>query len=287
MGDCPGEIPDAMENKSELKVSPDSSESPTVKSARRVLEILEFFAQGVGKATVMQVANALAYPQSSTSALLSSLVNLGYLRFDAGDRTYSPTLRVMLLGSWLQDELFSQGSLVAIMERLRQRTGHTVMIGLRQGIHIRFILSLAGRHSQGIRYPVGVLRPVCRSAVGKILLSAFSDAQIRQIARHANATEDPVNRVVISELIEEMGLIRQQGWARSLDYPLPNRATLAVALPHIRNQPPMAFILGGRKDIMLTRHDSLLAELKEACRQVAEAQGMSSDESTWSPLIYS
>ena len=101
------------------------SEPSTVKSARRVLEILELFSQGLRKATVMTVANALTYPQSSTSVLLSSLATLGFLRFDPADRTYSPTLRVMLLGSWLQDELFGQGSLVAVMEQLRKRTGQT------------------------------------------------------------------------------------------------------------------------------------------------------------------
>lgn len=262
-----------MTRSHELTASPDSTENPTVKSARRVLEILEYFAQGVPRATVMQVANALAFPQSSTSALLSSLATLGYLRFEATDRSYSPTLRVMLLGSWLQDELFGQGSLVAVMERLRQRTGHTVMIGLRQGIHVRFILSLAGRHAEGIRYPVGVLRPVCRSAVGKILLSSLSDARVLGIARHANAEEDPVNRVSTRELLEEMAAIRRQGWARSVDYPLPNRATLAVALPAVKNQPPMALIVGARKDIMLNKHASFLAELQEACRLVASAQG--------------
>ena len=124
-----------MTKSNELVASPDSADSPSVKSARRVLEILEYFAQGVARATVMQVANSLAYPQSSTSALLSSLATLGYLKFDLSDRTYSPTLRVMLLGSWLQDELFTQGSLVAVMERLRQQTSLTVMIGLRQGNH--------------------------------------------------------------------------------------------------------------------------------------------------------
>ena len=254
-----------------LVPSPDSTESTTVKSARRVLEILEYFGQGIAKATVTQVANALAYPQSSTSVLLSSLSTLGYLRYEPEDHSYSPTLRVMLLGSWLQDELFSQGSLVAVMERLRQRTGHTVMLGLRQGIHVRFILSLAGREANGIRYPVGVLRPVCRSAVGKILLSALPDSQVLKLARHANAEEDPVNRVSTRDLIEEMALIRQRGWAMTLDYPVPNRATLAVALPQVRGQPPMAFTVGCRKATMLARHTHFLQELEDACRLVSEA----------------
>ena len=238
----------------------------TIKSARRTLEVLEFFSHGIRKASVMQVANALAYPQSSTSVLLATLASLGYLQFDESDRSYAPTLRVMLLGSWLQDELFGQGSLVAVMERLRQRTGQTVMIGLRQGIHVRFILSLQGRDANGILYPAGVLRPVCRSAVGKVLLAALSDSHVLRIARHANAEEAPENKVSTRELLAEMASIRQQGWAMTVDYPLPNRATLAVMLPPIKGQQEMALTIGSRKTRLLDRHAQYLDELREACR---------------------
>ena len=244
------------------------SEPSTVKSARRVLEILELFSQGLRKATVMTVANALTYPQSSTSVLLSSLATLGFLRFDPTDRTYSPTLRVMLLGSWLQDELFGQGSLVAVMEQLRKRTRQTIMIGLRQGIHVRFIFSLKGLEPEGIHYPVGVLRPICRSAVGKILLSQLSDAEVMRVARHANAEEPPENRVVVRELLDEIAQIRARGWAETVDYPLPNRATLAVALPEMPDQPRMALTIGARKPVMRAKHGQFLAALQQACEML-------------------
>lgn len=243
---------------------------PTVKSAKRVLEILEHFAQGVSKATVMEIANALAYPQSSTSKLMASLVSLGYLRFDPDGRTFSPTLRVVLLGSRLQHELFGHGSVVSVMERLRQKTGQTVMIGLRQGIHVRFIFSLQG-NPQALRYPVGILRPVCRSAVGKMLLSALPDAKIMRIAKHANIEEEPENRVSVRALMEEIALIRERGWALTMDYPLPDRATLAVALPDMPDQPAMALTIGARKAAMLAKQDFFFAELESAKQKLRQS----------------
>lgn len=244
-------------------------ESPTVKSAHRVLEVLEYFAQGTSKATVMQIAKDLAYPQSSTSVLLSTLANLGYLRFEAEDRTYAPTLRVMLLGSWLQDRLFSHGSLVSEMERLRERTGQTVMIGLRQGVHVRFIFSLHGKDPQSLRYPVGVLRPVCRSAVGRILLARLPDAEILRIARTANAQlEDPADHVAPTQLLAEIADARQRGWTLAVDYPQPNRATLAVPLPTMAGQPPMSVTVGARKPTMLANFDRILEEMRQSCARL-------------------
>src|SRR4051794_8560152 len=89
-------------------VSP--SRDPMVKSAARVLEILEFFDEERAPATARKVAQALGYPQSSTSALLHSLVASGHLRLDARAHTYLPSLRVAMLGSgWLAPRLCGEG----------------------------------------------------------------------------------------------------------------------------------------------------------------------------------
>ena len=50
----------------------------TVKSAARVLAILEYFDDLQRPSTVTEIAEELTYPQSSTSALLRSLVSMGY-----------------------------------------------------------------------------------------------------------------------------------------------------------------------------------------------------------------
>ncbi|QRR33991.1 helix-turn-helix domain-containing protein [Hydrogenophaga sp. YM1] len=242
---------------------------PLVKSAQRVLQLLEFFAHDKRRATVMQVATALDYPQSSTSMLLGTLETLGYLRYEASERTYIPTLRVMLLGSWLQDELFGSGSLISAMNALRERTRETVMVGLRQGIHVRFILSLRGPRSTTLQYPVGVLRPVCRSAVGKILLSALPNSEILKIARRANAEAQPEDKVPTGELMTEIAAIRERGWALTVDYPLPDRATLAMALPPIPDQPAMALIVGTRKARMAENQERYVRELRATCESLA------------------
>lgn len=240
-----------------------------VKSAQRVLHLLEFFAHEKRPVTVMQVATALDYPQSSTSMLLATLETLGYLRFEASNRTYAPTLRVMLLGSWLQDELFGSGSLISAMNTLRERTGETVMIGLRQGIHVRFILSLRGPRSTTIHYPVGVLRPVCRSAVGKILLSDLTNTEILKIARKANAQAPLEDKVLTGELMSEIAMIREKGWALTVDYPSPDRASLAMALPSVADQPAMALTVGTRKANMLKNLDRYIKELRSTCDKLA------------------
>lgn len=254
-------------------VSEGPAERATVKSARRVLEVFEYFAQGVHRASVMQVANDLAFPQSSTSVLLTSLTSLGYLQFDPEDRTYAPTLRVVLLGSWLQYELLGHGSLVAEMQRLRLRTGQTVMLGLQHGCFVRFISCLPGKDPQSLRYPVGTLRPVCRSAAGKVLLAGLADKEVLQIARTANAQTRESDRVSGAELLKELEEIRRLGYALTVDYPQPNRGTLAVPITHLAGQRPMALLLGARKAQMNAQRDTFLGEMRDTQQRLERLAG--------------
>ena len=54
----------------------------TVKSAQRVLDILEFFAEWRQPASVNEISQSLGYLQSSTSVLLESLKESGYFDHD-------------------------------------------------------------------------------------------------------------------------------------------------------------------------------------------------------------
>ena len=48
-------------------------------------------------AAVLEVASALKFPQSSTSALMRTMTAFGYLHYDTSRRTYIPTPRVSML----------------------------------------------------------------------------------------------------------------------------------------------------------------------------------------------
>lgn len=264
----------------EANANAHASERSEVKSARRTLEMLEFFAARHGPATVSEVADALDYPQSSTSMLLRTLESLGYLIHDTATRSYRPTLRVMLLGTWMHDELFGQASLFSNMEQLRLHTGQAVLVGLRQGIHVRFILSLPSHKPNALRYSVGVMRPVCLSAAGKMLLTRESDREVQRIAQRANAQATSLEQranaqatsseqcVNVPALVAEVRACRERGWAESIHYPRAGYANLSMLLPAIAGQPHMGITLGMSVDTLSARKGPLLRALENAVRSL-------------------
>lgn len=219
--------------------------APSVKSAERAMAILEFFARHQRSASVGDVSQALGYPQSSTSMLLRTLERAGYLALDTEEAGYRPTLRVLLLGSWLQNELFGEGTLITAIDRLRRKTGHTVLIGVRQGLHVQSVLALRGTRTEAVRIPSGVLYPITRSAIGKMLLTLEKDANVERIARSANALERQARqRVHVPDLLEEIKQCRVHQWSLSENYPFVGHGAIATLLPAVARYPSMGLALG-------------------------------------------
>lgn len=91
-----------------------------VKSAVRVIQILEYFDTVRREAGVLEISRALGFPASSTAGILRSLQRLSYLVQDE-QRLYRPTPRVTLLGSWIDPLLAHDGPLMALMSHLSKQ----------------------------------------------------------------------------------------------------------------------------------------------------------------------
>ncbi|MDB5714827.1 MAG: IclR family transcriptional regulator [Sphingomonadales bacterium] len=186
-----------------------------IKSAQRVMEVLEFFDARRREATVMDLVRVLDYPQSSASELLSCLVWLGYLSYDRHRRTYKPTVRVPLLGSWTLPALFRNGTLLAKMDALAEQTGEMVALANIDSFSIRYLHIVPSRTTaSGIE--VGSTHSPFRSALGRAIVSQWQDKLVQDVVRRLNA-EEPVEsrRLRSSEVIADVHDVAATGFAVS------------------------------------------------------------------------
>jgi DNA-binding IclR family transcriptional regulator len=182
-----------------------------IKSANRVLEILELFDRSRQAVTVMDVARALGVPQSSTSELLGCLVKQGYLQRDRYARTYAPTARVALLGAWVQPSLFRHGSLLPMMDEIVEESGHEAFLGSMVGVALRHVHVVGGNVST--KLCAGSDHSLLHSPMGKVLLSTFDREVVRKLVHRLNAEAEPERIVRINEFFDELDQIRAQGFA--------------------------------------------------------------------------
>lgn len=237
-----------------------------IKSAKRVLELFEYFAECRRPLTVGDVTKGLDYPQSSVSSLLKSLTRLGYLDYDRHKRLYTPTLRVALFGGWIHDQVYSESTLSEVVDGLYRRSGgHTVLIGMQNDVFVQYIHLVQAPAPQIPWYiKPGSLRPLCRSAAGRVLLSLKTDVEVQHLLWRINAEEEVTNRMTVRDLLHELNLIRVHGAAFTLGTVNPQTGVIAVQLPTPRGQPPMAIGIGAPVPVMEQRKDDFLRLLREA-----------------------
>ena len=230
-----------------------------VKSAARVLEVLEFFAARRVPATVGEVGRALRYPQSSASVLLQSLLSLGYLAHDGATRRYTPTPRVMLLGAWLKPA----DGVAALLERLHAATGETVILAQQSTIYAQYIQILEANSPLRLHLRIGTLRPLTRAAVGRALLSLKSDAEILRIVRRCNAL-DPLGPIPQYDVLRAVSEVRAHGWTMTANTVTQGAGVIAALLPGSAGGPVLAIGIGAPIERLRQRRPSILAALAGA-----------------------
>jgi DNA-binding IclR family transcriptional regulator len=207
-----------------------------VKSAQRVLEVLEYFNADRHHATVMDIARSMGYPQSSTSELLSCLVSLGYLHTDRRARVYWPSARVALLGAWVSPVLFRQGKLLPMMDRLAEQTGASVVLTSKVDIWTQCLHSVANAaHDETPQ--VGARELLTKSAAGKLLLSTLEPDHMRKLVHRINAQIAPEARIPLDRLLADIHDLSQRKIAGGTD--AEGSGVIAMLLPQVAGAEPL------------------------------------------------
>ncbi|MEJ6655718.1 MAG: IclR family transcriptional regulator [Pseudomonas sp.] len=216
-----------------------------VKSAKRVLEILELFDEVQESLTLSEIAKRLGYPAPSTLGLLKSLQALDYMLFDPKTKTYCPSVRVAMLGGWIQGKMFLDGAILALMTELAEKTGETVMLGMQNDIHAQYVHTV--QSAKALRYFLkpGTLRPLFRTATGLMLVAHQPDEYIKRLVIRVNERDsEQKSDLSIDEAMARINQVRRQGYAYNDGY-TDKISALSILLPHSKDNRAMTIGIGG------------------------------------------
>lgn len=235
-----------------------------VKSASRILEILELFSDERRPLRLNEIYQALAYPQSSTTNLLKSMVMMGYLNYNRPTRTYLPTNRVSLLGNWLMSFLYGQsGYYEALLDELLAKTDETVVIATQNDLFIQYIAVRTPKHEFKVPPPEGTMRLLTDSSAGFALMSQIKDRTIDKLCRYINYYELSNPRVDIEKVLKKVSVVRQQGFCFLPYRPTSNLSSIAFPLGEHVHGIPLAVGVGGFSDRIQQRKEALVEILRE------------------------
>ena len=157
----------------------DARDGASVKSAKRVLDLFEFFAERRTPAISAVIADGLNMPRSSCFALIGTLAESGYLYEVSSRAGYYPTQR------WLQHaRVISEFDPIVrtarpMMERLRDETGETVILARRSANRVLYVDVVESLYPLRYSAKPGQLRPLHSTASGRAILGTMTSAERR------------------------------------------------------------------------------------------------------------
>ena len=205
------------------------SRSGSVQSIERAFGLLEMMADAGGMMGLSQLATASGLPLPTIHRLVRTLVDLGYLRQEPS-RRYALGPRLFLLAE--SSTMMLNAVALPHLSHLVDEIGETANLAMLDGDQVAYVAQAPGRHSMRMFTEVGRrVLPHC-TGVGKALLSALPDEQVRAILARTGMpaqTERTITSPV--RLIAELGLIRRRGYAIDDGEQEPGVRCVAAAVP--------------------------------------------------------
>ena len=204
----------------------------TRQTVERALDLLNCFSEARPSWTVSELSAITGLEKSIVSRLLATLQSKGFV-YKESNNVYYLGERILELADTVRKEnqVCTLGE--GILYDLSQKTGETVVVGLRRGRSCQFIKVIESKQFLRVGPKLGAFSPLHAGAIGKSILAFSSDAEIELYVRHALEKITPNTLDNPDLLLKELSQIRKDRVAVSAGEI--DAFTAAVATPIFDN----------------------------------------------------
>ena len=174
--------------------------------------MFEYFQLRQTPLTLSDICSTLAYPASSASVLLKSLVSLGYLDYNKTERNYMPTMKIADIGGWVQNVVLGDGRIAQAMNDLSEQFGETVTLAVQSDLYAQYLYLIQSRRPIWYPIPIGTLRPLTGSGSGLMMLSRMRDVDVRKIVKRINFHRLDKRKPTAADVISQLRRCREYGY---------------------------------------------------------------------------
>lgn len=238
-----------------------------VKSADRVLTILELFATDPTPRTYTEILQATGLPKSSLHGLLATLAARSWLTETRPGPAYTLGIRALEAGAAYMRAGGPTG-VTQVLDDLASSLGEAVNLGTVQEQDVVYLAVRRSSHALGMRSAVGIRIPVHASAMGKALLALESDESIRE---RLTGPMVPLARNTFTEiepLLGDLGQVRARGYAIEREEATDGIGCIAVSVEPPADRGPLALSVS----FPLTRHSAETEQQIVVALEKARAQ---------------
>ena len=184
-----------------------------VKSAARVLDIVEILASAPDGLSFTEIGRRLGLPKSSLHGLLTTLTARGYVGYDAERHVYGLGIRVWEHGQAYLRHRDLLGEARRVMEAIVREINETVQLAVLDGLENVYLHKVDCSHPVRLQSDVGKRLEAHATGLGKVLLAYLPpddlearllDQSLKRFTPHTPTNPDA--------LLRELEIVRRQGF---------------------------------------------------------------------------
>jgi IclR family transcriptional regulator, KDG regulon repressor len=197
---------------------------------KRVIEVIRLIVQEHRQFGVTHISDSLSINKSTVFGILKALQAEGYVVKDPATKKYTMGPALFELSTMI----FKRTDLAVLahpfLENLSEQVEETVILGVRENHHLKFLEVIEARKDLKISSHVGAKIPITVGATGKVVLSFMEDNEIVNLLSDKGLPQFTEKSITdINLFLREVATVRQQGYALDFDEYL--KGTMAVAAP--------------------------------------------------------
>lgn len=237
-----------------------------LKSVANTLDVLDCFLDD-DELGVSEIARSLGVAKSSAHRMLSTLATRGFVERNPDSGRYRLGLHLYELGQLSISRSRLRQAALPIMEDLRQRTGHTIHLGVADGPDVVHLERLQSREGLNLLEAQPRRFPTHCSATGKVL-AAF-DPAVAEARRRASFPPITANSVrSLQEWEATLAKIRHDGVAINRDEIATGAMSVAAPIYDGVGRARAALSIVGRTEIMESAQSQFTRLVVEATRRL-------------------
>ncbi|PYI55834.1 IclR family transcriptional regulator [Paenibacillus flagellatus] len=189
----------------------------TVKSADRVLDIFELFAERQEPLNLSELSRELDLPPSSAHKLLQNLLARGYLETDKQGKTFRLGYKLFEIGSKYAQRTDLASEFQYAAQKLVDELNESVFLTIRNGDKALYIAEKQSTHPVRFVSHLGMQLPLHATAMGKVMLSGLSEDELGKLYPDkllGRLTETTITD--FGELQAQLRRIREEGVGYSM-----------------------------------------------------------------------
>lgn len=188
----------------------------TVPALARGLQLLRHFTRHERELSGAQLARRTGWPRASVFRMLQTLELAGFIERCGDGPVYRLGLAVLGLGFEYLASLQLTEHGTSLMEALRDRTGESAHLVIRDGRDVVFVARAAGGNARFHTIQVGARAPAHATALGRVLLGSLSAPELAELYRGQPLTAyTAATPVSLEALHAAVDADAQRGWSIS------------------------------------------------------------------------